>query len=142
MRYLIRRHRLVLSALALSAAATGLSGCVHLPPPGPLPNFAGPGAATLYVQRAKQSNFAVQAVHVVLDGATLGEINSGEYWRLRVKPGWHWLGTWEGENHIHLQPGVTRCYVIGYSVSTGPSLRRADTCPPPPGWIPTRHSGG
>lgn len=137
----MKRHRLALTAAALCAGALVLGGCAHPPPAGPMPDYRGPGAVTLYLQRRNQPSSAVQSIHVVLDGATLGQIYSGEYWRLRVKPGWHWLGTWEGAQHVRLAPGATRCYEFGYTLSAGAYLGRAPHCPPPPGWTPAHRSG-
>ena len=124
------------------ALAFALSGCAHTHLSQPLPDYTGSDAATLYIQRPSGFMGGGAPIHVVLDGALLGVIGDGEYWKLRLKPGKHSLGTWTGEHEIVLKPGQTQCYGTGYALNGGGTwMHVAEQCPPPGSMTEAARSG-
>lgn len=129
---------------AMIATFGVLAGCAHTHLRGPLPDYTGPHAATLYIQRPPAIfASAGMANHVILDGTTLGVIGPGEYWRLSLKPGKHTLGTYTTSRPLNLAPGSTVCMTVEFGKAGigSPQVHEAEQCPPPKSWTLAAHSG-
>lgn len=133
--------------LAAAPALLALVGCAGTHLRAPLPDYAGSGAATLYVQRPPGALGGMQEIHISIDGTDTGTIGPGQYWRIRMRPGVHDVAIRTGGLQVRLAPHGVRCVTVGtweatWGFSIGYYIRPSEHCPPPKGWKLTAASGG
>lgn len=122
------------------ATAALLIGCAGTYLVAPLPSYSGSDAGILYIARPPGALDAMGGIHIAIDGAEIGTIGPGQYWRLSVSPGMHSVAIRTGGIGVLVPPRGVRCVTVGTSAATsglfeaGYYIRPSEHCPPPKSW--------
>lgn len=123
-----------IKTLILLAAAVALSSCATTRLVAPLPDYTGPGAVTLYIQRPPGGVGSAVDTEIRIDDHMIGYIGMGEYWIIKMKPGRHSLETGTGTRGYNWRASSMHCIVVGYTFGQGGYINPAAHCPPPESW--------